>query len=202
MIRRLLIFAAISSVLACSQQDTRIEEEVRYLDQTARQWASQLGSSQSRDEAFDALTRGDGESLSVLVELLQHRDWNVRSCAVLGLKEMKGDAEPALPDLIRAVGDEYLTVRYSAMGAIGNIGPEAKEAVPALIENLEAYERTMPDLKGPKRYYGDVRAAAAMALGKIGSEAGEAIPDLEKLQREDPSTKSEVDAALKAIRTL
>ena len=200
MIRRLVILAAISSLAACSQQDTQIEEEARYLGQTASQWVDQLGNSQDRDEAFDALTRGERESLPVLVELLQHRDWNVRSCAVLGLNEMKGDAKPALPDLIKAAGDEYLTVRYSAMGAIGNIGPEAKEAVPVLIENLEAYDRTMPDLKGPSRYYGDVRAAAAMALGKIGSEAGQAIPDLEKLKREDPSIESEVDTALKAIR--
>ena len=199
MIRRLVVIAVASLLLTCSQDGTQTEGGTRFQGRTSSQWVDRLGSSQGM-EAFSALTSGDRESLPVLVELLQHSNMNARNCAVLGLARMQGDIKPALPHLIKAAGDEYLTVRYSAMGAIGNIGPEAKEAVPVLIGNLKVYESTMPDLKGPKRYYADVRVAAVIALGKIGPAAGQAIPDLEKLGLEDPSVKSEVDEALKAIR--
>lgn len=69
--------------------------------------------------------------------------------------------------LIKALGDSGRWVRISAAVALGQIGPEAKEAVPSLIKALDDSDPGM-------------RYRAAEALGKIGSEAKEAVPALLK----------------------
>ena len=57
--------------------------------------------------------------------------------------------------LIRKLEDEHYTVRTSAAKALANIGPAAKDAVPALTKALEDEDVT-------------VRSTAANALAKIG----------------------------------
>jgi hypothetical protein len=69
---------------------------------------------------------------------------------------------PAVPALIVALGDMSGTVSTEAARALGNIGPEAHQAVPA----LEKLAKTAD---------GQLRAAAAEALRKIRGE--EAAPE-------------------------
>ena len=58
-------------------------------------------------------------------------------------------------ELIHRLKDSDWRVRYAAVCALGEIGPEAKEAVPALVAVLKDEDK-------------DVRYAAAWALGQIG----------------------------------
>ncbi len=119
---------------------------------------------------------------------------------VLGaaMDAMASLGKKVLPRLIEALGNEE--VRARAADVIRRIGPEAKAAVPALIEALEdrsaetrnevlfALAAVGPDarqavpavtkaLKDPDM---NVRYAACFALGKIGADAVAAKPELQK----------------------
>ena len=61
-----------------------------------------------------------------------------------------------------------------AVVALGKIGPEAKDAVPALTELLNDKNE-------------NVRSAAAIALGGIGPAAKSAVPALTKLLKDGES---------------
>ncbi len=75
-----------------------------------------------------------------------------RRCAVHAL--IQADPPEAIPPLIDRLDDEWLCVRLVAVNALGVIGPEANEAIPALREALADSDR-------------NVQRAAKRALGKI-----------------------------------
>jgi HEAT repeat protein len=52
------------------------------------------------------------------------------------LGRMGEDAAPAVPALTALLDDPDLGVRKAAARTLGQIGPEAKDAVPALMRNL------------------------------------------------------------------
>lgn len=87
---------------------------------------------------------------------------------------------------ILALGDEDKYVRQVAAGALGAMGPEAVEAVPALIQAL-----------GDEDIF--VRDGAAGALGAIGPEAKEAVPALIEALRNADVPRSSAAWALGAI---
>jgi HEAT repeat protein len=78
-------------------------------------------------------------------------------------------------------------VREHAAEALGDIGPEAKEAVPPLIEVLKDKE--------PR-----VRRDAARSLGQIGPAAKVAAPQLAALLKDEDANVRE--AAARALRQL
>jgi HEAT repeat protein len=103
--------------------------------------------------------------------------------------------------------------------ALGHIGSEAKEAVPALIKTLGDPEVGVQEFAiaslGPEakeavpaliKVLGDrwqaVRWRAAYALGDIGPEAKQAIPELERVAEEDPDglVRQNAHDALEKIR--
>lgn len=89
--------------------------------------------------------------------------------------------------LIKALNDSERWVRISAAVALGQIGPEAKEAVPSLAKGLNDTDPGM-------------RYRAAEALGKIGSEAKEAIHALLKtLGDNEPEIRMVADSAIAKI---
>ena len=105
---------------------------------------------------------------------------SVRASAAAALAKMKTPPVDALSELIRTLktyDDEERTQGYSsqvetrrwAAKAVGNIGEDARAAVPLLIHLL-----------GDKSVY--VRVFAAEALGKMGAHAREAIAPLKKYQ--------------------
>ena len=67
--------------------------------------------------------------------------------------------------ILEAVDEKEIDVRESAAEALGEIGPDAKDAIPTLIDLLQDRE-----------VY--VRKSAANALGEIGLHAKEAVPAL------------------------
>ncbi len=125
---------------------------------------------------------------AALAEALRRRRY------AIGLQEtawalgaMGAEAEPAVPNLIAALGDEDAYVRMLAASVLGQVGPGARTAIPALT-------RALVDPKD------DVRATAAFALGQVGSEARPAVPALVKLLADpDPIVRW---ASLTALRML
>ena len=119
---------------------------------------------------------------------------------------------------LHALGDEDKYIRAVAAGALGKLGPEASEAIPALTRALadpEAYVRqevakalgeigpeAVPALiLALKDESGGVREAAVKALGAIGPEAEEAVPALIRImeQAEHDYQRRYPADALKAI---
>ena len=47
-----------------------------------------------------------------------------------------GPQATVIPALLDALSDDDFNVRYSGAGALGKIGPAAKNAIPALIKTL------------------------------------------------------------------
>lgn len=71
-----------------------------------------------------------------------------------------------VPELIQALSEENAEARIGAARALGARGVEAKEAIPALTQNLYYV--------GPY----EIREASAWALGEMGIEAKPAVPYL------------------------
>jgi len=98
----------------------------------------------------------------VLIQAVEDNDVYVCLKAVRDLAEV-GPEEGVLPALIWAVEHERGSCGIAAARVLGDMGPEAKEAIPALTQAL----------RGGK--VADWREAAAYALAKIGPEAVPAL---------------------------
>jgi HEAT repeat protein len=97
-----------------------------------------------------------------------------------------GCSEAALKGLIEELQRPDSTVRYRAAMALGEIGPAARSAVPALI--------------GALKNDADHRPLIAQSLGRIGPDARAAVPALIDLFENDGElVKDAVAEALKAI---
>lgn len=111
-----------------------------------------------------------------------------------------------LSEWTRLLGDESAAVRRSTVKTLGRIGPQARAAVPALIEALqdpdsftvrgyaaEALRRIGPDAKSAVAALIEalqdksvhVRSQAAYALAHVGPEASAALPELKKMLDKD-----------------
>lgn len=103
-------------------------------------------------------------ALLVLREATQESNWEFRFWAAAGLSGFDNSGVPDLVDLLRY--DTYVQVRAVAAAALGQIGSEAKEAVPFLTKALTDSDHR-------------VQRVAVEVLGKIGSEAKSADPAIE-----------------------
>jgi HEAT repeat protein len=112
-------------------------------------------------------------SLQQLTDRLKspHQAERLHAAVILGQRRRK--ARKAVPALIGALKDGDKSVRKAAALALGDIGPDASQAVAALAEVLLHDEESA------------VRRRAAVALGEIGS--GQAIAVLERVYTEDVS---------------
>jgi HEAT repeat protein len=127
----------------------------------------------------------------------------VLTLAVLVAPARGADDDPAnkakVAELIKNLDDRDAQIRHQAVKSLGDMGPKAKEAVPALIKTfgdpeLRTYafralgaigreaKETVPalikTLAGPDA---NVRQGAARALGQIGPKAKDAVPELIRL---------------------
>jgi HEAT repeat protein len=101
--------------------------------------------------------RARGQAISTLVNLFRDPVQDVRLQAIGAIVKF---GPSAINVLINTVPHEDLNMRTSAIFALGEIGPAAKDAVPLLIEQLQD--------KLPL-----IRNQSALALGKIGPRAAE-----------------------------
>jgi len=74
---------------------------------------------------------GTKQFIPGLIGVLGEEDQGTRKLAFLALSSMK---EAALPELIKAIKYENEFLRGNAAALLGNLGPKAKDAVPALTE--------------------------------------------------------------------
>jgi len=161
-------------------------------------------------EVSNALEKIGAAAVPALIEALKDREAYTRRRAAMILGEIGPPAKDAVPALVAALKDESLWVRAYAARALGGgfftvlpwdvlgsqlvfitraetrggIGPEARAAIPALIEALEDHNEF-------------VRWHAAQAIGGFGSDAKAAIPTLRRmLEGEKPPTSLHAASAL------
>jgi HEAT repeat protein len=101
-----------------------------------------------RPYAAQALATIKGDGLAVLEEALQDKEDDLRVEVVVALRLAGKDGVPVL---VIALRDKSAEVRLNAVDALGRLGPDAKDAEPALTEAKKDPEQA-------------VRAAAEEAL--------------------------------------
>jgi len=136
-----------------------------------------------RREAIESIGRihPDAEvSVPLFIKLIESSDPEARHAATTALTDQ---GKAAVPFLTKALSNEKAT--YWACIILGHIGPDAKDAVPALTELID-----------DKR--SEVRREAILALANIGDASAPAIPQILKAL-DDPHAKT---AAVFAIGEL
>ncbi|MCM2266294.1 MAG: HEAT repeat domain-containing protein [Elusimicrobiales bacterium] len=149
-------------------------------------------------------------------------DDDARDAAISELGELSDPAKAKLvPGLVKALASKEDAVRYHAAKAIGEIGPAASAAIPALVKMLndrgldgnvamgatDAMGRmgkaAVPLLIGAAGGSSmGLRQSATRALGRIGPAAGAAVPTLAaNLKAGDELLKSHAAEALQRIGT-
>jgi HEAT repeat protein len=88
---------------------------------------------------FTGITSGQltWKSIAQLTKDLKRPNREYRYVATLALRERGMAAREALPVLIESLGDPYYMVRMGIVKTLGQLGAEAKPAVPALTRLLE-----------------------------------------------------------------
>jgi hypothetical protein len=106
------------------------------------------------------------------LEVRQHLE-HMRSMYEDDAESVRGSAQALLkmgketvPVLMEALGDAEGEIRSAAAAALGNLGPEAGEAIPYLIKMLK------------EDSYTDARVHAARALGRIGPDSSQVLYEL------------------------
>lgn len=205
---------------ATSQLQTLLRSEDPFL-RTVGAWA--LGkSTQNNSQAY-------AQSIDYLLQSLQHENRDVRLAAIEAIDDLDPEPSKVLPGLIKAfesqegviatnVADALVDMGKAAVGPVaqelknpklrraavvvlGRIGPDAKDAVPALVEALRgetdkdarreifmslsnigpASDAIVPELlKDLKSEDIQLKAGATYALGAMGASAKEALPEIRK----------------------
>ena len=110
---------------------------------------------------------GATDAVPALVETLRmDANGSVRQAAAGALAEIGASAPEVVPALIEALGVGWGGLSIAAAEALGMFGPEARDAVAALVKRMR-----------DARAVGEYEAAAG-ALGDIGPDAGGAVPAL------------------------
>lgn len=159
----------------------------------------------SAAEALGKIGPAARSAAPVLRTRLKDEDENVRGSAARALWEVEGTASPELIDvLVELLRTSETGIGLRAIETLGDIGPPAKKALPALAaagrseegffvapaiwaagrirQEKDLLPRLILELKNPEP---DARSSAAWALGKMGPEARETVPALRKLVFDD-----------------
>jgi HEAT repeat protein len=126
------------------------------------------------EAAITSLGKMGADGVSALVEVVKKKDTSKKD-----KNPKKGPVTP----------DRSAFLRAKAVAALGEIGPEAKAAVPALIDALKD---------------ASIRADVATALGNMGSAAKDAVPALRealtgKGNKRDRAFRDAVNQAIRKI---
>jgi len=126
-----------------------------------------------------------------------------------------------LSEWMKMLKDEDLIRKYAAINAVGKIGPEARDAIPVLIETIRQTRnhdrKTLLACNYALLAMGkemvpymisllkdddwEMRRGAAWILGKAGPEAKNALPALtEALNDSNPAVRTKAAEALKKVK--
>jgi HEAT repeat protein len=127
------------------------------------------------------------DALPAMEKLLKDPDNKVRVVAAQAVWKMdRAKVSAVVPVFIEGLRDQTSWYnRGTSAHLLGQIGPEAKAAIPVLMETL-------------KDQHEDIRGLAADALGQMGPEAKAAIPALEQARDND----AEEDVRRRAAKAL
>ncbi len=115
------------------------------------------------------------DAVAPVQALLQKKGYPHREAVFKTLAKIAPKDKSLVPLFIKHLeGNGDLKLRAAAANALGVLGPDAADAVPALTEALKFFN--VKDAQGAAW----VRYEAIMALGEIGPAAKSAIPDIEK----------------------
>ena len=158
-------------------------------------------------------------SADELAKVLKDQRSAVRSAALKCLTSVESNRETMMSILISALDDTDWTVRGVAATALGEIGADAKGAVPKLFKMLASEDDTdaargalraidgagpeaVPILiEGLKSTDRRRQFYAIFLLGKVGPEASAALPVLEQLREDSDSVRAK-DAFTRAIKQI
>jgi HEAT repeat protein len=153
-----------------------------------------------RETAAQAIGLMGPEALPTLVVMLAHDDKYVRRHAVWALGKLGPLARPALSDLCHTLKDNDPRTASGAAQALGSMGADAAEGVPALAEAMRGTNIVLCRLAskalsqiGPPALatliahlqHADpfVRGESALAIGWMGASARSAVPFLARVVR-------------------
>lgn len=153
------------------------------------------------------LVRAGEPAVPSLIDVLGHENARVRRLAAQILGAMRGKAAAAVPALTKAaLGDPDRSVRDRAQRSLGEIGPAAKDAAPALVRLVEQEDsygaldallamRAAPELarllQHPK---GALRHKAADGLVAMSHSA---LPHVEPILKDpQPAVRMEAEAVV------
>ena len=116
--------------------------------------------------------------------------------AVTALGKIRSDLDIVIPLLIRLLRDEKGEfIRAASAAALGSIGPEAKAAVPAMLDALKCkindpYKRVV------------LHSAALSALGRMGPAGVPALPAMTDILLDEKADSRERVGAVRAVGEL
>jgi HEAT repeat protein len=134
-----------------------------------------------REAAAQAIGLMGSEALPTLTRMLAHADKYVRRNSVWAMGRLGPLAIPALPNLCAALKDSDPRTGSGAAQALGNMGIDGAEAVPALAEAMRGTNIVLCRL-------------AAKALSQIGTPAVGTL--IAHLQHSDPFVRGESALAI------
>ncbi len=108
-----------------------------------------------------------GKPVSYWIQRLRHPRSECSTKAAWVLGRMGAGAKPAVPDLIKKIGDSDFEAQIAAINTLGVIAPHAQAAIPKLAEFING-----EDHPG--------RRLAAMVLGRMRAEGETVVPVLVK----------------------
>jgi len=134
-------------------------------------------------KAYRSIRPGPEVSIPLFTKLLEEAEPEVRTQAMRAMAE---EGKAVVPALIQALGSEKSA--YWACVVLSDIGPDAQQAVPALVKVVQSNPQP------------DVCREAVLALAAIGPAAAEAVPVLtHALEDEDTVLDGAAVYALGAI---
>lgn len=141
-------------------------------------------------EALGAIGEPARGALPQIKNMLKDSDGYTRGVAALAVWKFEPDqVDLVVPVLLQGLKQkDAWKVRLDSVVILGQIGPAAKQAVPALADMLQ-------DI------HDDIRQSAAAALARMGPAAKSALPALEEARQKDPAENVKV-AAARAIREI
>lgn len=120
--------------------------------------------------------------------------------AIWGMRRLGAQARPAVSELIRSLDDTDSMVQWTAVECLAALGPEAGEAVPALVRRISASNSAGPGSTATRQAAVWMVNPTVWALGEIGPAASPAVPLLQQVTNNFTVLEGAATVALIKIR--